>query len=65
MLIDYYDINKKKLKSEVSNLLSKFIYKYDALDNITINKPSRFIVTNNGYKDLDSAINSIKAAITL
>ena len=41
-----------------------YIYDYNNNDNITINKPSRFIVTNNGYKDLDSAINSIKAAIT-
>lgn len=41
-----------------------YIYDYKNNDNITINKPSRFIVTNNGYKDLDSAINSIRAAIT-
>lgn len=47
MLIDYYDINKKKLKSEVSELLSKSIYKYDTLDKVTISRVIDSILYNN------------------
>lgn len=39
-----------------------YIYDYNNHEDKTENKPSRFIVTNNGYKDLDSAVNSIKPA---
>ena len=47
MLVDYYDINKKKLKSEVRELLSKSIYKYDTLDKVTISRVIDSILYNN------------------
>lgn len=37
-----------------------YIYDYNDHSNKTEFKPSRFIVTNSGYKDLDSAVNYIK-----
>lgn len=47
MLVDYYDINKKKLKSEVSKLLNSSIYKYDTLDKVTISRVIDSILYNN------------------